>query len=145
MRITNIDTLSALYDRLICENIKLFFFKKDGKDDLVTHQEIVIEELRNRIAELFDEVIVCGSYQYLSENRTFCGSDITEELEDLVTNDLHIGESDRARLAQVKSGHPKLEVMTAEEKRLRKANEGRARNKNTIDKQLATIIEEVQE
>ena len=28
--ITNIDTLSALLDRLISENIKLHFFKKDG-------------------------------------------------------------------------------------------------------------------
>ena len=29
MRITNIDTLSALFDRLISENIKLYFFKKE--------------------------------------------------------------------------------------------------------------------
>ena len=28
--ITNIDTLSALLDRLISENIKLYFFKKDS-------------------------------------------------------------------------------------------------------------------
>jgi len=29
MRVTNIDTLSNYLDRLITENIKLFFFKKD--------------------------------------------------------------------------------------------------------------------
>ena len=28
--ITNIDTLSALLDRMISENIKLYFFKKDN-------------------------------------------------------------------------------------------------------------------
>ena len=29
MRLSNIDTLSAYFDRLITENIKLYFFKKE--------------------------------------------------------------------------------------------------------------------
>ena len=37
--ITNIDTLSALLDRLISENIKLYFFKKDDIDENIEHQE----------------------------------------------------------------------------------------------------------
>ena len=36
--ITNIDTLSALLDRMISENIKLYFFKKDGVVDNIKHQ-----------------------------------------------------------------------------------------------------------
>ena len=43
--ITNIDTLSALLDRLISENIKLYFFKKDGVDENIEHQEKVISEI----------------------------------------------------------------------------------------------------
>lgn len=39
MRITNIDTLSAYFDRLITENIKLYFFSKDGLTDKVDHQK----------------------------------------------------------------------------------------------------------
>ena len=42
--ITNIDTLSALLDRLISENIKLHFFKKDGIDENIKHQKRVIKE-----------------------------------------------------------------------------------------------------
>jgi hypothetical protein len=42
LHITNIDTLSALLDRLISENIKLHFFLKDGVDDNIEHQEKVI-------------------------------------------------------------------------------------------------------
>ena len=47
--ITNIDTLSALIDRLISENIKLHFFKKDGIDENIEHQEKVIDEIKARI------------------------------------------------------------------------------------------------
>ena len=38
--ITNIDTLSALLDRLISENIKLYFFEKDNLADNIKHQKI---------------------------------------------------------------------------------------------------------
>ena len=50
--ITNIDTLSALLDRLISENIKLYFFKKDDLKDNIDHQEIVISELRQKLSVL---------------------------------------------------------------------------------------------
>ena len=68
----------------------------------------------------------------MSEKRTFDESVIIEELEDLVTNDIHIGESDRER----------LKIVMMNEKRLRKSNEGRSRNKNEIDKQFKKIIED---
>ena len=47
--ITNIDTLSALLDRLISENIKLYFFRKDGVDENIEHQEKVISEIKERL------------------------------------------------------------------------------------------------
>ena len=52
MYITNIDTLSALLDRLISENIKLYFFKKEGIIKNIDHQEHVIKEIKDRIREL---------------------------------------------------------------------------------------------
>jgi hypothetical protein len=123
-RVTNIDTLSALLDRLVTENIKRFFFDKDGLAEKVTHQDLVITEIKSRLVELFLEVYDNGKYEYISENRTFTASNIVENIQDLITNDIHIGESDRAR----------LNIAMLEEKRLRKSNEGRAQNKNNIDK-----------
>lgn len=128
-RITNIDTLSALLDRLITENIKRFFFDKDGLTEKVEHQNIVISEIKERLVELFIEVYDNMEYDYISENRTFTASNIVENIEELITNDIHIGESDRAR----------LRVAMMEEKRLRKSNEGRARNKNVIDEQFGKL------
>jgi|TARA_R100001509_G_C4856159_1_gene211800 hypothetical protein len=141
MRVTNIDTLSALFDRLITENIKKYFFNKDGKLEETKHQEIVISEVKNKITELFTEVFESGEYPHLSEKRTFDENAIVEELEELIFNDINIGEADRERLLQVNSDNPNIEKLIVNEKRLRKSNEGRARNKNNIDNELGEINE----
>jgi hypothetical protein len=133
MRITNIDTLSAYLDRLITENIKLYFFRKDGLKDKIEHQTIIISEIKSKISELIFESLKKNSYNYIEEFRTFDESSILEELEELIQNDINIGEADRARLEETKKEHPSLDRMVVNEKRLRKANEGRARNKNNID------------
>jgi hypothetical protein len=125
-RVTNIDTLSALLDRLVTENIKRFFFDKDGLCEKVSHQDLVITEIKSRLIELFLEVYDNSEYEYISEKRTFTASNIVENIQDLITNDIHIGESDRAR----------LNIVMLEEKRLRKSNEGRAENKNNIDNEF---------
>jgi hypothetical protein len=130
MRITNIDTLSALLDRLITENIKKFFFNKDNLKEKEHHQDIVIQQIKTKLTELFLEVYDKKSYDYIDEKRTFTASNIVEEISELVTNDIHIGESDRAR----------LNIAMLEEKRLRKSNEGRSKNKNKIDKEFSKIF-----
>jgi hypothetical protein len=131
MRLSNIDTLSAYFDRLITENIKLYFFKKDEDLQNIHHQEVTIDIIKEKLSSLLEEVYETGEYQYIGEKRTFDSSSIVEELEDLVTNDIHIGESDRAR----------LKVVLMEEKRLRKSNEGRAKNKNQIDILFKDMVE----
>ena len=139
MRITNIDTLSAYLDRLITENIKLYFFKKDGLNEKVNHQTLLISEIKKKISELILEVVNTGSYDYIEEHRTFNESLIIEELEELIQNDINIGEADRARLEETTKEIPNVDRMIVNEKRLRKANEGRARNKNMIDNLVKMI------
>jgi hypothetical protein len=140
VRITNIDTLSAYFDRLITENIKLYFFNKDGLSEKVEHQRVIILEIKQKINELFLEILNNNQYNYIEEYRTFDESSIIEELEDLIHNDINIGEADRARLEETMKDNPSLDRMTTNEKRLRKANEGRAQNKNNIDKMIKEIV-----
>jgi hypothetical protein len=132
MRITNIDTLSALLDRLITENIKKFFFNKDNLKEKEHHQDIIIQHIKSKLTELFEEVYNKKSYDYIDEKRTFIASNIVEEISELITNDIHIGESDRAR----------LNIAMLEEKRLRKSNEGRSKNKNKIDKEFSKMFKD---
>ena len=69
--VTNIDTLSAMLDRLISENIKLYFFKKENLIENVSHQETVISEIKNRIKNLLLDVYKTKEYNYVSEKRTY--------------------------------------------------------------------------
>ena len=145
MRVTNIDTLSNYLDRLITENIKLFFFKKDKDIEKIEHQQKVISEVKQKLNELFIEVFELDQYEYVEEFRTFNESAIVEELEELIQNDINIGEADRARLEETKKDIPSLERMIVNEKRLRKANEGRARNKNAIDREFKELLNRKQQ
>jgi len=140
MRVTNIDTLSAYLDRLVTENIKLYFFNKDGLVDKIEHQQEVIKEIRTKITELLIESYNTKAYDYLEEKRTFNESAIVESLEELIINDINIGEADRARLEETTKEEPSLDRMIVNEKRLRKANEGRSRNKNEIDNLFNNIV-----
>jgi len=140
--ITNIDTLSALLDRLISENIKLHFFKKDGVSENIEHQEKVILEIRERIKTLLGEVFVWKKYDYISEKRTYKPEDIVETLEELIHNDITTGEGDRANLKEATSDNPSLEHFTRNHKLIRKANENRAVAKNKLDKQFKGFIDE---
>ncbi len=115
--ITNIDTLSALLDRLISENIKLHFFRKDGIVDNIEHQENLIKEIKYRITKLLLDVYAEKKYDYISEKRTYKPDDIVETLEELIHNDITTGEGDRA-------------------------NENRAVSKNKLDEQFKGFIED---
>jgi len=140
--ITNIDTLSALLDRLISENIKLHFFRKEGVVDNIEHQEKVIAEVKYRIIKLLLEVYKEKEYNYISEKRTYKPDDIVETLEELIHNDITTGEGDRANLKEATSDNPSLEHFTRNHKLIRKANENRAEAKNKLDKQFKGFIEE---
>ena len=140
--VTNIDTLSALLDRLISENIKLHFFKKDGIDENIEHQEKVISEIRERIKILLGEVFIWKKYNYISEKRTYKPDDIVETLEELIHNDIITGEGDRANLKEATSDNPSLEHFTKNHKLIRKANENRAVAKNKLDEQFKGFVDE---
>ena len=138
--ITNIDTLSALVDRLISENIKLFFFRKDNIKEDIEHQESVVSEIKERLTSLLKVTVVSNKYDYISEKRTYKPEDIVETLEELITNDITTGEGDRANLKEATSDDPSLEHFTRNHKLIRKANENRAVSKNKLDKQFKGLI-----
>lgn len=142
MRVTNIDTLSALIDRLIVENIKLYFFNKESKNEEVTQEIEIISEIKKKLIALLYECVNKGEYSYLSERRTFKEETIVENIEELIANNIRIGEGDRARLKQITSDSPDFGVILHNEKITRKSNEGRARNKNKIDEMFKKLVEE---
>lgn len=120
MRTTNIDNISALIDRLIVENIKLYFFENEIA---IEHQKIIIARIKEHLESAFAEVRTNSSYSYISERRTF-----SDNVEQLTWQNLEIGQADRAKLAHIE--------ILKQELRARTANESRAKIKNEIDAQI---------
>lgn len=140
MRIANVNTLSALLDRLITEKIKWYFFEKEGNGEAYMHQEKIIKLLNKEIESIF----IKNEYDYISEKRTFV-NEIPVNLNALIVNDIHIGESDRRRLEETKKDNPDVNVFITQEQRLRTANEGRSKNKNLIDENFKNLMESMGE
>lgn len=129
--ISNVDSASALCDRLITERIKQYFFMKDGFPEKSAQQDKIILQLKLKLSEAFTDVFE-GRYDVLSENRTF-NSDVGQLIDNLTIFDIEIGESDRARLKECISGKPDVFVMVLNELKLRVNNENRSKTKNAID------------
>jgi hypothetical protein len=142
MYTTNIDTLSALFDRLISENIKLYFFRKDNLIDNVSHQESVIEDIKVRLKELMIDVYENKQYNYISEKRTYKADMTLDSLEQLIKSDIYTGEGDRANLAELNKETPDINAFRKNHKVLRSANELRAVSKNNLDKDFKDFIED---
>ena len=139
---TNIDTLSALLDRLISENIKLYFFQKDNLTDNIEHQKEVIDQIKKRINNLFIDVFWNKEYNYVSEKRTYKADMTLESLEQLIKSDIYTGEGDRANLAELNKKNPNINAFRKNHKVLRSANELRAVSKNELDKNFKDFIDE---
>ncbi len=140
-KITNIDTLSALLDRLISENIKLYFFDKEGILDDINHQTEVISQIKDRIKELLLDAYDNKKYDYISEKRTYTADLTLESIEQLIKSDIYTGEGDRTNLAELKKDKPDLDSFRKNHRILRSANELRAVSKNELDKQFKNLVE----
>lgn len=121
-KISNVNTLSALLDRLITERIKHYFFIKNHENESAKHQILIINAIKHKIKLLLCNIYTNNEYDFIDEKRTFADN-MVESIDCLINCDIHIGESDRAR----------LEFIITQEKRLRIANENRAKAKNDID------------
>lgn len=139
--ITNINNLSVLFDRLIVENIKLYFFEKDGLKENVEHQNLIIIEIKDKISKFFSETIEDKKYDYIEEKRTYKYKEIVESVEQLVKSNITTGQADKQNLSEALSENPSVEKFKINHKILRKANEDRAMFKNKIDNQYKRLIE----
>lgn len=139
--ITNINTVSVLFDRLIVENIKLYFFNKENLSDKVIHQNQIIEEIKKKISETLVETYESKKYDYIEEKRTYKYDAIVETVEQLIKSNITTGQADKENLNEALSDNPSIEKFQLNHKILRKANETRAMCKNEIDKRYKEIVE----
>lgn len=138
--ITNVNTLSALFDRLITERIKSFFFTKNGNLSLKRKQEEIISQIKLQITELILQSIKKKNYKYLKEQRTFKynSKKLLDQLNQLTESDLSIGIADNKISESIKIRKKTNLVKNIKLSRL--SLEKRAFLKNEIDKTFLKLV-----
>lgn len=131
--ISNINSLSALLDRLITEKIKQYFFfiRKKNKD--AKEQSLIIKKINDKLAKTLKEIYISRRYEFSGEIRTFDKNTnilkLINNIENLIVMNLNIGVADN-----------KLNRIIRNIKLSRESLEGRAKNKNNIDLLLKKLI-----
>ena len=138
--ITNVNTLSALFDRLITERIKAFFFHKNKNLSQEKKQLKIIEQIKSQISETILSSILKKNYNYLPEQRTFKlnGKKLVDQLEKLTDADLSIGIADNKISHSIKIG--KQSDLLKNIKLSRLSLEKRAQFKNEIDRLFKKLL-----
>lgn len=138
--ITNINTLSALFDRLITERIKAFFFNKNNNSVQKKKQEEIIRQIKIEISKTLLSSIQKKKYDYLSEQRTFKHNSekLVKQLEELTFADLNIGIADNKLSNSIKTGQNNNLLKSI--KLSRTSLEKRAMLKNEIDKSYKKLL-----
>ena len=131
MKITNINTLSALIDRLITERIKQYFFLKEGDVRSAKVQGEIAEVIVGEIKDTLLEAITTKEYNFVGEQRTYKNkvSNLVDSISDLTIMNLNVGHAD-SNLATIVN-NIKLSRLSLEK---------RSKLKNNIDNLLKEII-----
>ena len=69
--ISNLNTVSALFDRLITEKIKQYFFYLSKEKKKFKAQTQLINSLHNELQKTFIQIIKSKEYKFNKEKRTF--------------------------------------------------------------------------
>ena len=129
--ISNLNTVSALFDRLITEKIKQYFFYLSKEKKKFKIQTQLINSLHNELQQTFKQIIKSKQYKFNKEKRTF-DKDMKNffySVENLIVMNLNVGKSDN-----------NLSKILKNLKLSRASLERRAKIKNDIDDLVKKII-----
>jgi hypothetical protein len=131
MKITNINTLSALIDRLITEKIKQYFFLMEEDVTAANTQGEIADAINKEIQITLFEAIKNKNYNFNSEQRTYKNkvSNLVDSISDLTIMNLNVGKADH-NLAGI-INNLKLSRLSLEK---------RSKLKNNIDNLLKEVI-----
>jgi len=140
MRITNINTFSALFDRLVSERIKYNVFEMSNKTEEMKHQQEIINHINQEILKFFDELFKKERYDYLEELRS-TKVELLDSMEQVIRGDLEIVNAETRRKQYITDKQLDLMTTLKNDLWLRTACEYRVRGKNKLDRTIKKLIE----
>lgn len=134
-RISNVNSLSAIIDRLIIENLKMISYADTNHINEANSQNEIINALKMEFSTIMEELI-SNKYSSISENRTFKHDKFFENLFRLCLNNYSISVGDKLKIEEIKNQDINAENLKRYIHFVRCNLEDRAGCKNNIESSI---------
>jgi hypothetical protein len=132
-RISNVNSFSAIIDRLIIENLKIIQFTDQNKLKEAELQNQIIMELKAELDKIYNELIE-NKYVSIREQRTYNSDNLFADLFRLCLNNYCIAKGDGLKIEESEKDVVNVESLKMYINYVRANLEERSKSKNNLEK-----------
>lgn len=131
-RISNVNSFSAIIDRLIIENLKIIQFVDQNKLKEAEQQNEIIFELKCELDKIYGELSECR-YKSIGEQRTYTNDNLFSDLFRLCLNNYCIAKGDKLKIEESKKDIVNINILKNYINVVRENLEERSKSKNGLE------------
>ena len=130
---SNVNSFSAILDRLIIENLKIIQFVDQNKLEEAGRQNVIIGELKIELDLIYQELLE-NRYASIEEQRTYTNDNLFSDLFRLCLNNYCIATGDKLKIEEIKKSVVDIDNLKKYILYVRENLEERSRSKNNLEK-----------
>jgi len=130
---SNVNSFSAIIDRLIIENLKIIQFVDQNKLEEAEQQNVIISELKTELNLIYQELLE-NRYKSIGEQRTYTNDNLFSDLFRLCLNNYCIAKGDKLKVEESKKGIVNVDMLKNYINAVRENLEERSKSKNNLEK-----------
>jgi len=131
-RMSNVNSFSAIIDRLIIENLKIIQFVDQNKLEEAEQQNVIISELKTELDLIYQELLE-NRYISIGEQRTYTSKNLFSDIFRLCLNNYSIALGDKLKIEESKKDIVNIDTLKNYINSVRENLEERSRSKNSLE------------
>lgn len=132
-RISNVNSFSAIIDRLIIENLKIIQFVDQNKLVEAEQQNVIINALKIELDLIYQELLE-NRYKSIGEQRTYTNDNLFSDLFKLCLNNYCISKGDKLKIEESNKSIVDINNLKNYILAVRENLEERSKSKNNLEK-----------
>jgi hypothetical protein len=131
-RMSNVNSFSAIIDRLIIENLKIIQFVDQNKLEEAEQQNVIISELKMELDLIYQELLE-NRYKSIGEQRTYTNDNLFSDLFRLCLNNYCIAKGDKLKIEEINKSFVNIDNLKNYILAVRENLEERSKSKNNLE------------
>ena len=131
-RMSNVNSFSAIIDRLIIENLKIIQFVDQNKLEEAEQQNVIISELKTELDLIYQELLE-NRYISIGEQRTNTSKNLFSDIFRLCLNNYSIALGDKLKIEESKKDIVNIDTLKNYINSVRENLEERSKSKNSLE------------